>query len=115
MKDGVTADQFPVYLSLTLSKKEVAAIDKIQTTLAGYPKDRLRFRTEKNLYCNSVEFRCYFKDPAEVEKFAHAALTGCNLVRSPCLAGEERKCPVSLGREARLAAQYGKPMTERSR
>lgn len=100
-------DRFPIYLSLALSQREVAAVDKIQAALAGYQKDRLRFRTEKNLYCNSVEFRCYFSDPADVEDFAHASLNGFNLVRSPFLGGDERRCPVSLGREARLAVRCG--------
>lgn len=108
-------DRFPIYLSLALSQREVAAVDKIQAAMAGYPKDRLRFRTEKNLYCNSVEFRCYFNNPAEVEDFSHTALNGFLLVRSPCLGGDEQQCPVSLGREARLAVRYGKLAVKISR
>ena len=99
-------DHFPVFLSLSLSQRETHAIGKIQSALAGYPKDRLRFRSEKNLYCHSLEFRCYFADPAEIEVFARHALEGCDLVRSPCLGGEEKRCPASLNQEAQLAMQY---------
>lgn len=99
-------DHFPVYLSLTLSQRAELAVEGIQDALARYSKDLVRFRTAKNIYCNSIEFRCYFRDPAEVENFAHAALNGFNLVRSPCLGSEEKKCPSSLGQEAQLAVQY---------
>ncbi|MFN4254431.1 MAG: hypothetical protein ACK4Q5_05455 [Saprospiraceae bacterium] len=78
--DKIPPDKFPVYLSLTLSQKELLAVENIKSEIAHYPKDRLRIRTSKNLYCSSVDFRCYFANQADLQSFSRAVLTsGTNL------------------------------------
>jgi len=82
-------------------------VENIRTALASYQKDGLRYRTSKNLYCRSIEFRCYFSAPEEIGRFSQNHLAGYNLVRSPCLGKEEQKTPYMLHQEAYNAVGQG--------
>jgi len=96
-------------LAFTLSQKETVAVWNIKNGLAQFAKDRVRYRTGKNLYCNSIEFRCYFHDPADLALFCQNTLDGYHLVRSPCLEAEEWKCAATLYEEAEAVVEKQRP------
>lgn len=76
--DKIPPEQFPIYLSLTTHQKETSAIQSVKAAIAHHSKDTLRIRTSKNLYCSSIEFRCYFTCPADLQTFSTRVLHSQN-------------------------------------
>jgi len=96
-------------LTFTLSQRETTAVWNIKKALNQFDKDRVRYRTGKNLYCNSIEFRCYFHDPSDLALFCQNTLSGYHLVRSPCLGAEEKKFAAVLYQEAEAVVEKQRP------